>query len=54
MRHVRTVMFTVTVTRDVMPHVFVYWSNVLAGFVSWTITRGRTHCIVLRESFVVG
>src|SRR5689334_13524650 len=42
MRNVRAVcvvavLLRVPVCRDVMSDVFVNWSNVLAGFVSWTI-----------------
>ena len=37
-RHVRAVIVSaVSMCRNVMRDVFVYWSNMLAGFVSWTI-----------------
>jgi hypothetical protein len=49
-----TVFVRVSVSRDVMRNVLVYWSNVLARFMSWAIAGGRTHRIVRRESFVIG
>ena len=37
---VTVVVSTVPVCPYVMGHIFVYWSNVLAGVVSWSITCG--------------
>ncbi len=37
MRHMRAVMFAVTMSRNMMHRVFVYWSDVLARLMSWTI-----------------
>ena len=44
MRHVRAmpvagVLMGVTVSRYVMGHVFMYWSNMLAGVVSRSVSR---------------
>src|ERR1044072_3947105 len=52
-RYVRAVMFAMTVSRDVMRHVFVYWSNVFAGLVSRAISGGGERSVVLRQAFVV-
>ena len=58
MWNVRTMTVTAIFVRvpvrcEVMRDVFVNWSNVLAGFVPWTITRRETHSVVLGESLVV-
>src|ERR1700752_535200 len=54
-RHVRAVRVssTMPVRSDVLFNVFVHWSNMLAGFVTWTITRRWQNRIVRRETFVV-
>ena len=53
MRNMRAVMITVSVRCDVMCNVFVNWSNMLAGFVSWTISGRWEYSIVLGQSLVV-
>ena len=47
-RDVRAVMTAVPVRRDVMRHVFVYWSNMLAGLVSRAISGGGVCRVVWR------
>ena len=58
MRNVRTmtmsaILMRVSVRRDVMRASLVYWSNMLTGFVTWTIAGRWIHGIVLRKSLVV-
>src|SRR5205085_4973996 len=51
--HVRAVFVTaMSVTSHVSRNVFVNWSNMLARFVTQTISRGRAHRVVLRQPFV--
>jgi hypothetical protein len=59
MRNVRTItmfaiLMRVSVCRDVMRYIFVNWSNMLTGFVPWTIAGAWIHSIVLCEALVVG
>jgi hypothetical protein len=62
MRNVRTmfmanifvgILMRVSVCRDVMRYIFVNWSNMLTGFVPWTIAGRWKHGIVLRKSLVI-
>jgi hypothetical protein len=46
-RYVRAVMTTMAVTSDVMRHVFVYWSDMFARFVSWSISGRGVSGVVL-------
>ena len=47
------VFVNVTVRSDMMRHIFMYWSNVLADFVTWPVAGGRKYGVVLRQAFVV-
>ena len=47
MRYVRAVMTAMPVGDYVMRHVFVYWSNMFAGLVSWSISGGSVNSVVL-------
>src|ERR1051326_6488145 len=50
---VSVVFENVPMRGHVMRDVFVYWSDMLAGFMAQTVAGRRQHRIVLRESFVV-
>ena len=47
MRYVRAVMTAMAVTSDVMRHIFVHWSNMLAGLVSRSISGRSVSGVVL-------
>ena len=53
MWNMRAVMITVPVRCDVVCDIFMYWSNMFAGFVPWPIAGRWTQSIVLGESLVV-
>ena len=53
MRHVCAVVLAVAVRGHVMPRVFVNWPNVLARFVSRSITSRGVSRVVLSQAFVV-
>jgi hypothetical protein len=53
MWRVCAVVLAVPVSGDMMPDVFVDWSNMLTGFVSRAISGGCVSRIVLGQAFVV-
>ena len=50
---VSVVVVNVTVRSDMMRHIFMYWSNVLADLVTRAVAGRRKHGVVLRQAFVV-
>ena len=50
---VTTIFVCVPVRGDVMRCVFVYWSNMFTGLVSWPIAGRRTRGVVWSKAFVV-
>src|SRR5215207_2097413 len=54
MRCVCAVVMIMSVSGNVMRHVLVHWSNVLAGFVSRAISGSGVSRVVRGQTFVVG